>query len=127
MLLLESRFLNEIFPIIAGKYDRIELGIVSGSMVLLKIAAWAVFFTGIGGICALVLHRFGIKGATALMMLVFLCLGIWNSDLWQTLKIENLTGRLQNASELLQSMLTLLVGVMCCGIWIWRFRKAPVN
>lgn len=61
------------------------------------------------------------------MMLVFLCLGIWNSDLWQTLKIENLTGRLQNASELLQSMLTLLVGVMCCGIWIWRFRKAPVN
>ena len=127
LLLLESRFLNEIFPIIAGKYDRIELGIVSGSMVLLKIAAWAVFFTGIGGICALVLHRFGIKGATALMMLVFLCLGIWNSDLWQTLKIENLTGRLQNASELLQSMLTLLVGVMCCGIWIWRFRKAPVN
>ena len=28
--------LNEIFPIIAGKYDRIELGIVSGSMVLFK-------------------------------------------------------------------------------------------
>lgn len=46
LLLLESRFLNEIFPIIAGKYDRIELGIVSGSMVLLKIAAWAVLFYG---------------------------------------------------------------------------------